>query len=229
MMRMIFIIFSPSRLRPAADVWHEHIHRKFTIERRIMRAGIGEPERVVFTSEKSREAAETDGRKVVVSRDLYPQLCLPPRKGSMSDQVSIASFDEFEFAERLAARLAAEGFQATAQSDAAEQFWKFYNLHPRAHCHVRVPKDDIDAALNRLKELDASEGVLKSAIRCPDCGSTRVEYPQFSRSTIIGAMPSIAAAVGLIDRNFYCSACHFTWAPTTDAVETVSAGKDMLR
>lgn len=147
----------------------------------------------------------------------------------MSDHVSIASFDEQDQAQALADRLLAEGFDATTQNDSAEQFWKFYNMHPRAHCHVRVPKAVVDAVLLRLKELDASENVLQSAVRCPECRSTRVEFPQFSRGTIVGALPSIAAAAGLIERQFYCSACHFTWPPATDPVDTVPAGKDLLK
>ena len=147
----------------------------------------------------------------------------------MSDHISVASFDEHEEAQTLADRLLAEGFDATMQNDSAEQFWKFYNMHPRAHCHVRVPKGVVDAALRRLSELDAAEGILKSAVRCPECRSSQVEYPQFSRGTIVGALPSIAAAAGIIERQFYCSACHFTWPPAEDPVDTVPAGKDLLR
>ena len=146
----------------------------------------------------------------------------------MSDHISIASFDAIEPAQILAGRLSAEGIPAIADSDAAEQLLRFYNPHPRAHCHVLVPKANIATALQRIKELDESEGLLKSAVRCPQCHSSQVEFPQFSRNTIIGAMPSIAAAAGLIDREFYCVACHFTWPPAVDPATEIPAGKGLL-
>ena len=147
----------------------------------------------------------------------------------MSDHISIASFAEHEEAQALADRLLAEGFDATIQDDSVEQFWKFYNMHPRAQCHVCVAKAVVDAALQRLSELDAAEDVLQTAVRCPEYRSSQVEYPQFSRGTIVGALPSIAAAAGIIKRQFYCSSCHFTWPPAADPVDTVPAGKDLLK
>src|SRR4030095_9378091 len=60
-------------------------------------------------------------------------------------------------------------------------------------------------------KLDRTNGVLSQAVRCPECGSMRIEYPQFSRRTIMGALPSALAAAGVIERDFYCEACHFTW------------------
>jgi hypothetical protein len=38
-----------------------------------------------------------------------------------------------------------------------------------------------------------------------------VEYPQFSRRTVLGALPAIAAAAGVIEKDYYCEACHYTW------------------
>ena len=140
--------------------------------------------------------------------------------------VPIAAFEESEPAETLAHRLCDEGFGAITNNDAAEQLLRFCNPHPHGQWHVLIPPEKIDDALTRLKELDATEQILRLAIRCPDCGSTQVEYPQFSRNTILGALPvAAAAAVGLIERQFYCTACHFTWSPT----EVVPGGKDSMR
>ena len=147
----------------------------------------------------------------------------------MSDHLSIASFDDFELATRLAGRLSAEGIAATAQSDATDQLLRFYNPHPRAHCHVLVPKAEMETALQRLREIDAREGVLDGATKCPECGSSQVEFPQFSRHTIVGAIPAIVAAAGIIEREFYCAACQFTWAPANDAADDAATGKDLLR
>jgi len=151
------------------------------------------------------------------------------RSKGVSSYLQIASFDQFAPAEALAQRLCEDGLEAIARSDTAEQLLMYCNAHPRGQCHVLIPGDKLEAALKRMKELDASEQVLRSAIRCPDCGSTLVEYPQFSRKTILGAVvPAAVAAMGLIERQFYCTACHFLWSPKADP-HTVPVGKDLSR
>ena len=135
------------------------------------------------------------------------------RKQGMSDYTSIAAFDDEESAKALAKRMSDDGVEAISNSDSAEQLMMFYNPHPRAQHHVLVSGQNLEMALQWLSRLDANDPVMASAIRCPDCGSTRIEFPQFSRKTIVGSLPSIGAALGLIKRQFYCTACHFTWGP----------------
>lgn len=129
----------------------------------------------------------------------------------------IASFDQAAEAQTLAERLSKEGFGATTDTDAGDQLLRFCNPHPHAQWHVLVPDEEFNKAMKRLQELDVTELALRFAIRCPDCGSTQIEYPQFSRNTILGSVPAaVAAAVGLVERQFYCSACHFTWTPPAE-------------
>jgi len=136
----------------------------------------------------------------------------------------IASFETSAPAEALALRLDDEGFGAITYNDSGEQLLRFCNPHPHAQWHVMVPPEKFDDALKRLKELDATEQILRFAIRCPDCGSTEVEYPQFSRNTIVGAIiPAAAAAMGLVERQFYCTVCHFTWSPMEGVKEEKSS------
>ncbi len=126
----------------------------------------------------------------------------------------IASFDDSAPAEKLARMLCEEGFGAITDNDAAEQLLRFCNPHPHGQWHVLVPPDKLDAALARLHAMDAAASGLQFAIKCPSCNSTQVEFPQFSRNTIVGAfIPAAAAALGLAERQFYCTSCHFTWAP----------------
>jgi phage terminase large subunit GpA-like protein len=132
----------------------------------------------------------------------------------------IASFEDAEPAQNLARRLSEEGFEAITNNDSGEQLLRFATPHPHAQWHVLVAPEKADDALARLRELDASEQILRFAIRCPDCGSTQVEYPQFSRNTIVGnIVPAAAAALGLMERQFYCTACHFTWSSPLEAAE----------
>jgi hypothetical protein len=126
--------------------------------------------------------------------------------------MSIVSFDEPQPAEEIAERLRKADFHAEVRDESAEQKWKLFNLHPRAHIQVIVPEQESDRATALLREWRKEEGAMKKAVCCPECGSFRVEYPQFSRRTIVGALPAVLAAAGVIERDFYCEACHFTWA-----------------
>ncbi len=129
----------------------------------------------------------------------------------MDQYLTIASFNEREPADVLTDRLRAAGFNADVFDESAAQKWLLLNLTPRAHMRVRVPKDDGERAMQQLREWDAADGAMKDAVRCPQCGSSRIEYPQFSRRTLMGALPAAAAAAGIIERQFFCEACGFTW------------------
>ena len=159
-------------------------------------------------------------RRSLIDRLRSPEMRYTQPEGQMriKGMVPIASFEDSDPAKSLAHRLCEEGFGAITDNDSGEQLLRFCNPDPHAQWHVMVPPEKFDEALKRLRELDATEQILRFAIRCPDCGSTEIEYPQFSRNTIVGAIfPAVAAAVGLIERQFYCTACHFTWAPTEKA------------
>ena len=129
----------------------------------------------------------------------------------MAQIMTLVAFNELEPAEALSARLREAQFQSEVRDDSGEQKWKMFNLHPRAHMQVVVPEEQHEAALAQIREWHASDGVLAEAAICPECASTRVEFPQFSRRTVLGALPSVLAAAGVIEQNFYCEACHFTW------------------
>ena len=125
--------------------------------------------------------------------------------------MTLVSFNDRASAEALALRLREAGFHTEVRDESNEQKWKLFNLHPLAHMQVTAPEEEADRAATQLAAWDAADGALAQAVRCPECRSTRVEYPQFSRRTIMGALPAALAAAGVIERNFYCEACHFTW------------------
>ena len=95
----------------------------------------------------------------------------------------------------------------------------FFTAHAHAQFRVTVPPDQMDAAIKEFSKMQplpadrAEECPVRQAIRCPDCGATRVEFPQFSRNTIVGALPALATTVGLIEAQYFCQSCHFTWPP----------------
>ena len=137
----------------------------------------------------------------------------------MAQIMTIASFNETAPAEALAIRLREAGFLAEVRDESQEQKWKLYNLHPKAHIRVVISEAQSREAEAALKQWIATDGGLPGAIRCPECGSARIEYPQFSRRTIMGAFPAALAAAGVIERDFYCEACHYTWPAEPPPVE----------
>lgn len=128
----------------------------------------------------------------------------------MEQLAIIATFDTKTPAEHLALRLRDLGFHSEVHDESNEQKWKLFNLTPRAHLQVRVHSSEEDRALAQLREWK-DDPAMAEAIRCPECASSRIEFPQFSRKTLIGALPSALAAAGVIDQNFFCNACNFTW------------------
>ena len=77
---------------------------------------------------------------------------------------------------------------------------------------VKVPAPDFEEAHHLLMHWAQGEGASRSLIRCPECGSMRVEYPQFAeKSYLPNVLIGIFAAVGATDMEFYCRDCHFTW------------------
>ena len=52
---------------------------------------------------------------------------------------------------------------------------------------------------------------MAQAVRCPQCGSSRIEYPQFSRRTAGSMFFALLSAAHLIPREYYCENCQFTW------------------
>lgn len=129
----------------------------------------------------------------------------------MAQLMSIAAFDYLEPAERLAARLREAGFETEVQDESAAQKWQLYNLHPRLQFRVMTREENAVAVTKLINAWDAEDGALALAARCPECSSLRIEYPQFSRRTLMGALPAALAAAGVIERDFYCEACQFTW------------------
>ena len=128
----------------------------------------------------------------------------------MEQHITVATFNEREPAEAIAARLRQAGLSAEVYDESNEQKWKLFNLKPRAHLRVRVQMSEEASAQEQIKQW-ASDEVMMKAVHCPECGSSRIEFPQFSRRTIMGALPAALAATGVIDQQFYCESCHFTW------------------
>jgi hypothetical protein len=81
-----------------------------------------------------------------------------------------------------------------------------------AGVRVEVPAQRFERAYNHALECDDTQRVLRGAIRCPECKSLRVVFPQFTkRSFIPNIIVGTLAAIAGLEKEYYCEDCHFTW------------------
>src|SRR2546430_4883116 len=96
------------------------------------------------------------------------------------EPVTIATFNEKENAQPLVTRLEQAGIHAEIHDETKLQ--KFYFLSENyAGIRVRVDAKEFERAKNLIETWDKQEGILRKALHCPKCGSSRVQYPQFTR------------------------------------------------
>jgi hypothetical protein len=115
--------------------------------------------------------------------------------------ISIALFGRRSDAEPLQKRLSAAGIPAEVHSCPSMK---------GARLHVAASK--FEPAHELLLQWHSAEGALHDAIRCPECKSFRVDYPQYThKSTVPNLLVSLLANIGALRKEFYCEDCHFTW------------------
>ena len=122
----------------------------------------------------------------------------------------VATFNEAEKAQRAKNKLEEGGIHATVADESKLQKY-FFLSKPLASQKVYVNDEDFPKALRVLKEADVRDHILNGEVRCPQCGSARVDYPQFTRKFMTTTLVEIFCFLRLIDKTFYCEDCHFTW------------------
>lgn len=127
------------------------------------------------------------------------------------DTTVLATFHERSKAEPLKRRLEEMHIPAQIRDDSSvERFW--FVGEPLAGVHLLVRGDDYEKACRLVREWDQADGALQAAVRCPECGSSRVEYPQYARKSVLpNIFGAVAAGLHLIEKEFYCMDCHYTW------------------
>jgi hypothetical protein len=115
--------------------------------------------------------------------------------------IAIALFSRRSNAEPFQKRLSEAGISAEIHDAAAM---------PGAR--LEVPVDQFERAHELMLNWDANESGVPGAIRCPECRSLRVEYPQYSHKSILpNLLVGILANIGAMRKEFYCQDCHYTW------------------
>jgi hypothetical protein len=127
--------------------------------------------------------------------------------------VNLATFNRPEEAQGFTQFLNKEGIEAQVQDERTLQkswFW----TRPVAGIHVRVPEASFEYAQNCLGINPAATRFLRRAVHCPSCNSVRVHYPQMTRKNVLPTLVAqLLVLLGVMKRECYCEACHYTWVP----------------
>jgi hypothetical protein len=123
----------------------------------------------------------------------------------------VALFSNRTKAEPLQKRLVENGIPAEIHDELRlEKLW--FVSQPATGARVETPADQYERACSLLHQWLGPDGPLLEAIRCPECKSLRVDYPQFTRKFLIPNLAlGLCAALGAMEKQFYCQDCHFTW------------------
>ncbi len=125
--------------------------------------------------------------------------------------VTIATYNEQAKAKRLRDRLKGSGVRADIMGEGALQRVAFMSK-PQANVKVKVAEGDFEQAQSLMREWESTDPEIGSALRCPQCGSVEIEFPQMSRKFLTPALASVLFALKIFPKQFYCQSCHHTWA-----------------
>lgn len=126
--------------------------------------------------------------------------------------VTIATFNDQAKAKHLRERLQGAGVRADIVGEGALQRVAFMSK-PQANVKVKVNEADFEQAQKLMREWEAADPEIGAAVRCPQCSSSEIEYPQLTRKFLTPALMSILFALKIFPKEFYCRACHYTWQP----------------
>lgn len=127
------------------------------------------------------------------------------------NRIPLALFNHRSQAEPIQQRLARAGVNAIIEDELLlQKLW--YVSKQAAGARLAVAAEHFELAEKLMVAWDIAEGALKDAIRCPECRSFRVDYPQFARNSVMTNMAAgVAAKLGLVEKDYYCEHCHYTW------------------
>ncbi len=129
--------------------------------------------------------------------------------------LTIATFNELTPARLLLEQLQRSVVSAVLHDESKlERFW--FVAEPLAAFHVEVSQADYLRARRLVRDWEKSTNLLRAAVRCPDCHSTRVEFPHLPKKFITPALFQLfLIALRVVPRQYNCLDCHFTWPKVT--------------
>src|SRR5437879_13571614 len=119
------------------------------------------------------------------------------------NMVTVATFNEPSKAEPLKQKLEKTGIHAQI-CDESKYEWFWFVTKPLAGIRRKVHKKDFEKARQCIRECDGAEGVLRDAVRCPQCGDSRIEYPRLTRKSFLPNHVGLASLLPSFDREVSC-------------------------
>ena len=129
--------------------------------------------------------------------------------------VTIATFDEPAKAKHLKKRLQEAGVKADVHTERLQAAATLSD--PHSNTKVLVEEEDFANANQLMTEWEATDPQIGAAIRCPQCKSPRIQYPQLARRfPFVPGLAGILFALKIFEKEFYCEDCHYTWGKDGD-------------
>lgn len=134
-----------------------------------------------------------------------------------SSQVTLATFEGRRDGESLISCLISAGVPARLRDEIRWQRWWFLSRR-HAAIHVDVPEESLDQArqcLERWRADGRDAGLSRTPpIVCPECGQSRVQYPNMTRHFLLPTLIAhLLVALRITEHECYCEDCHHTWIP----------------
>ena len=126
------------------------------------------------------------------------------------NMVTVATFHERDKASPLRQRLENAGIYARIH-DESKYEWLWFVTRPLAGIRLKVGKNDFGWARELVRAWDSTEDVLRDGVRCPQCGYSRIEYPQFTRKFLMPNLVGLASVIGIFEKEYFCQDCDHTW------------------
>ena len=129
--------------------------------------------------------------------------------------VTIATFDDAAKAKHLKKRLQDAGVKADVYTERLQAVASLSD--PHQNTKVMVEEEEFAKANQLLIEWEPTDPQIGSAIRCPQCKSPRIQYPQLARRfPLVPGLAAILFALKIFPKQFYCEDCHYTWGKDGD-------------
>ena len=117
--------------------------------------------------------------------------------------VTIATFNEPAKARQVKRRFEDAGIKADIHNEAPLQEFGFMS-RPQANAKVMVDDADFEKAQSLMIDWESTDPDISAAlIRCPQCNSSNIEYPQMTRKFLTPALVGVLCALKIIPKEFY--------------------------
>lgn len=127
--------------------------------------------------------------------------------------ICVALFGSRITAASLQQRLVRAGLVAEVHDQLwMDRLWFMPKSSAGARLEVIAPQLAVAEKLLRDWDTVETAAALRDVVRCPECRSLHVDYPQFvDHSILTNAALGLIAKLGLLEKKYYCTDCNHTW------------------